>query len=210
MERKGAEKSKGEDLWLVTCDLWEFPSPLLEKMPTVTQPLTLFAVYQTWSSATSLVSTNSRNVVLTRVLSSRWSPLWTLVPILEWDQNHTFVDIIPRSGLFHNAISNPRPLHTLRICCSTKGLPFYVGTWVCATITHSLLMLDLTVTKPMVELPYCLFFSKMLVSLSLIGNIFLNPSASRFPNIRIKRLLTLDIMDYVKDFSLGCHGSREA
>ena len=60
--------------------------------------------------------------------------------------------------------------------------------------------LDLTITKPLVKFPCCLFFSTTLVSLSLIGNILLNPpSASRFPNLRI---LVLRYAEYANSESL--------
>ncbi|KAL4594382.1 hypothetical protein ACB092_12G016000 [Castanea dentata] len=71
---------------------------------------------------------------------------------------------------------------------------------VCTTIPHVMEKLDLTVTNPLVGLPFCLFFSTMLVPLSLIGNIFLNPpSASRFPNLRI---LVLGSAEYANSESL--------
>ena len=99
------------------------------------------------------------------------------------NQNLRFVDIMSRIWTLRYAISSLITLCTLRIYCFIKCLPFYIDTWS-MPIPHVLQKLDLTITKPLVGLPFCLF-STTLVSLSLIGNIFLNPPASRFPNLRI-------------------------
>ena len=99
------------------------------------------------------------------------------------NQNLRFVDIMSRIWTLRYAISNLISLCTLRIYCFIKCLPFYIDTWS-TPIPHVLQKLDLTITKPLVGLPFCLF-STTLVSLSLIGNIFLNPPTSRFPNLRI-------------------------
>ena len=69
-------------------EMWEWglarvPSPLFDKMPLVSLTLTLLAVYRTLSSATSSQFYQPEMLSPTSVLSSRWKPLLTLVPLLD-------------------------------------------------------------------------------------------------------------------------------
>uniref|UniRef100_A0A2N9GDT6 F-box domain-containing protein n=1 Tax=Fagus sylvatica TaxID=28930 RepID=A0A2N9GDT6_FAGSY len=151
--------------------------------------------------------------VATSILSSRWTPLWTLVPNLDFDvdelnktltssssdQCHfSFAQILSRVWALRNVNSVEKfQLKWLLSHCD----PIDVDSCVRAVILRGVeqLCLNISHEEPL-KLPRSLFICKTLVHLTLRGDIVIHPhSASSLPTLKT---LHLEHVKYANDESL--------
>jgi hypothetical protein len=136
--------------------------------------------------------------VTTSILSSRWKPLWTLVPNLVLNENefqtiplssdeeqspnrYRFAHIVARVCALHNA----NPLKKFRLRWYIDCDPIHADTWVRAAIARDLEELDLRLCPR--HLFNFSYYVKTLVVLKLRGNIVINPPSSTslgFPRLK--------------------------
>ncbi|XP_050247469.1 FBD-associated F-box protein At3g52670-like isoform X2 [Quercus robur] len=150
----------------------------------------------------------TKEAVVTSILSSRWTTLWTLVPKLDfnshqfeeipysdeeeqspnhqgqWNNNRyhfTFAHIVSRVwALRDRGRNNANPIKHFRLYWHSDSDPIHVDTWVRTAITPDLEELDLFIShrKPF-NFPSTLFYyAKSLLVLKLKGKIVLNPPPS--------------------------------
>jgi hypothetical protein len=138
--------------------------------------------------------------VTTSILSSRWKPLWTLVPNLVLNENEfqtiplssdeeqspnryrfRFAHIVARVCALHHV----NPLKKFRLHWYSDCDPIHVDTWVRAAIARDLEELDLYLCRD--QLFNFSYYVKTLVVLKLTGNIVINPPSSSslgFPSLK--------------------------
>ena len=132
----------------------------------------------------SFLPTNE--AVVTTILSSRWKPLWTLIPKLDLEDNsisdHTVYSVLAQ----HAAPILQNFTLTWRSPCRSSHLNKLIHTAISRTVQQ----LDLQIEcGRLFELPHTLFRCKTLVVLELSGEIKLDPPLSfQLPSLKILRL----------------------
>ena len=137
------------------------------------------------------------DAIRTSILSSRWRPLWTLVPILYFNHQdlpqitHPVEDIVSSIFTLRNAGPDPAPIQKLCIILFDCWVSTHLETWVAASIRLCLQELELNLQYSKTsELPRSIFFSTTLAVLKLNGDILLNPppSSALLPSLKIMKL----------------------
>ncbi|KAF3951084.1 hypothetical protein CMV_023230 [Castanea mollissima] len=156
------------------------------------------AIYRTLLSATSFLSFQPK-----RLLSSRWKPLWTLVPKLDLDHNSISSHIVYSVLAQHAAPILRNFTHSWNSPCDTS----HFDEWIDIAIARNVQHLDLyIVCGQLFEFPHTAFHCKTLVALEFSGRIELDPPPSfQLPSIKI---LGLYEIYYKSDNSLSslCSG----
>ncbi|KAK9997703.1 hypothetical protein SO802_022389 [Lithocarpus litseifolius] len=159
----------------------------------------------------------TKQAVVTTTLSTRWQPLWTMVPAFDFDDteiqnqdygNESMAITHFVCGFF--TLRKPVPLKKFRLHLYNSSVydPILVHTWICYAIGHDLEELDLFLIRSHTfELPPSLFSCESLKILSLNGKIPLNcPSSVHLPNLEILRLIEIKYAndDSVRRLLTGC------
>ncbi|GMY31875.1 FBD-associated F-box protein At5g56370-like isoform X1 [Fagus crenata] len=154
--------------------------------------------------------------VTTSILSSRWKPLWTLVPNLVLDDSefksiplssyekqsrnrYRFAHIVARVC----ALRNANPLKKFRLHWYIECDPIHADTWVRAAIARDLEELDLHLHLCPPHLFDFSYYVKSLVVLKLSGNIVINPPSSSSLGFPRLKNLHLQFVDYANHDSFS-------
>ena len=145
----------------------------------------------------------TKRSVATSTLSTRWKPLWTMVPALDFEDTErpnkryhgnnnrmTFIHCV--CGVL--AVRKPVPLKKFRLqlISPNHSIHFHVRAWIYYAIRHGVEELDLKILlcRPF-ELPLSVFCFKSIVILTLYGTILLNCRSESvyLPKVKHLRLL---------------------
>ena len=150
----------------------------------------------------------TKQSVATSILSTRWKPLWTMVPALDFedtekpDQRYhdnnrmTFIHFV--CGVL--AVRKPVPLKKfkLQLISPNQSIHFHVRAWIYYAIRHGVEEIDvrLFLRRPF-ELPQCVFSCKSLEIMTLYGMVVLNCHSESvyLPKVKHLRLLKVKYAD---------------
>lgn len=131
----------------------------------------------------------TKKAIATSILSSRWRPLWTLVPKIDLRDNPrirqtpvTFTLIAYRFLALHTAPL----LWNFRLTLFTPCDPFHLDTWIRTVIGRKVeqLHLEFYFSGNVLELPITVFTCKTIVNLELRFDIVLVPPNFQFPSLK--------------------------
>ncbi|KAL4626305.1 hypothetical protein ACB092_05G086700 [Castanea dentata] len=142
----------------------------------------------------------SKQSVATSTLSTRWKPLWTMVPALDFEDTEkpnqryhgnnnrmTFIHFV--CGVL--AVRKPVPLKKfrLKLISPNHSIHFHVRAWIYYAIGHGVEKLDLKLFlwRPF-ELPLIVLRCKSIEILTLYGTILLNCRSESVYLPKVKRL----------------------
>lgn len=174
----------------------------------------------------------TKEAIVTSILSSRWKPLWTFLPKLNFDsiefegisssakeqipnQQHRHHDQLNRFTFAHIVFwvlalrnrNNVNPLKHSRLYWRSDGSdPIHVKTWLHTLLSHDLEELDLHIGFPQFYIfPSTLFnHVKTLVVMKLKGNIVLDhPPSSALLSFSSLKILHLENVHYTKHNSFS-------
>ena len=152
----------------------------------------------------------TNEAILTSILSSRWKPLWTLVPKI--DLNDTYIrghSVSPLRILYSVLAQHTTPiLSNFTLSWHSPCDSSHFDKWIDTAISRNLRQLDLHIeSKQLFELPHAVFHCKTLVSLELSGEIELDPPPSfQLPSLKILGLYEI-CYTFHNSFSSLCSAS---
>ncbi|KAL0000852.1 hypothetical protein SO802_014633 [Lithocarpus litseifolius] len=123
----------------------------------------------------------TNEAIVTSILSSRWKPLWTLVPKIDLhDTSITGHSVSPLRIRYIVLAQHTTPiLSNFTLSWHSPCDSSHFDKWIDTAISRSLQQLDLHIeSKQLFELPHAVFHCKTLVSLELSGEIELDPPPS--------------------------------
>ena len=147
----------------------------------------------------SFLPTNE--AVVTTILSSRWKPLWTLIPKLDLEDNSISDRTVYSVLAQHAAPVLQNFTLSWRSPCRTSHL----NKWIHTAMSRNVQQLDLQIEcGRLFELPHTVFHCKTLVVLELSGEIKLDPPPSfQLPSLKILRLYEICYISH-NSFSSLC------